>query len=49
MATPDEIAGAAEFLLGPKAAFVTGTDLLIDGGTIAAMRSGTYEGRRDPR
>ena len=49
VATPDEIAGAAAFLLGPAAAFVTGTDLLIDGGTIAAMRSGTYEGRRDRR
>ena len=49
VATPDEIAGAAAFLLSPAAAFVTGTDLLIDGGTIAAMRRGTYEGRRDRR
>ena len=47
VATPDEIAAAAEFMLG--APFVTGTDLLIDGGTIAALRSGVYEGRRDRR
>ena len=47
VASPDEIAAAAEFMLG--APFVTGTDLLIDGGTIAAMKSGAYEGRRDRR
>ena len=46
VATPDEIAAASAFLLGPDAAFVTGTDLLIDGGTIAAMRSGTYSRNR---
>lgn len=40
MAPPDEIAGAAAFLLGPDAGFVTGSDLLIDGGVIAAMRAG---------
>lgn len=40
MAPPDEIAVAAGFLLGPDAGFVTGSDLLIDGGVIAAMRAG---------
>lgn len=40
MAPPEEIAGAAAFLLGQDAAFVTGSDLLIDGGVIAAMRAG---------
>jgi len=40
MASPDEIAVAASYLLGPDAGFVTGTDLLIDGGVIAAMRAG---------
>ncbi len=44
----DEIAAAA-FLLDSDATFVTGTDPLIDGGAIAAMRSGVYEGRRDRR
>lgn len=40
MAPPDEIATAAAFLLGPDAGFITGSDLLIDGGVIAAMRAG---------
>lgn len=40
MAPPDEIATAACFLLGPDAGFITGSDLLIDGGVIAAMRAG---------
>ena len=38
----DEIAEAGAFLLGEHAGFVTGTDLLIDGGVIAAIRSGAY-------
>ena len=40
MASPDEIAVAAAYLLGPDAGFITGSDLLIDGGVIAAMRAG---------
>lgn len=40
MAPPDEIALAAAYLLGPEAGFITGSDLLIDGGVIAAMRAG---------
>ncbi len=40
MAPPDEIAIAASWLLGPDAGFITGSDLLIDGGVIAAMRAG---------
>lgn len=40
MAPPDEIAIAAAYLLGPDGGFVTGSDLLIDGGVIAAMRAG---------
>ncbi len=41
--TSDEIADAGAFLLGEHAGFITGTDLLIDGGTIAAIRSGQYK------
>ena len=41
--TPDEIAAAGAFLLGPDAGFITGIDLLIDGGVIAAIRSGKYQ------
>ena len=40
--TSDEIAEAGAFLLGEHAGFITGTDLLIDGGVIAAIRTGTY-------
>ena len=41
--TSDEIAEAGAFLLGEHAGFITGTDLLIDGGVIAAIRTGTYK------
>ncbi len=41
--TSDEIAEAGAFLLGEHARFITGTDLLIDGGVIAAIRTGTYK------
>ena len=41
--TSDEIAEAGAFLLGDHAGFITGTDLLIDGGTIAAIRTGQYK------
>ncbi len=40
--TSDEIAEAAAFLLGEHAGFITGTDLLIDGGVIASIRTGRY-------
>jgi NAD(P)-dependent dehydrogenase (short-subunit alcohol dehydrogenase family) len=38
--TADDIAAVVEFLVGPGAAFITGTDLLVDGGVVAAMRHG---------
>ncbi|THV35222.1 SDR family oxidoreductase [Glycomyces buryatensis] len=38
LGTPDDIAAAAAFLLGPAADFITGTDLLVDGGVVAALR-----------
>jgi len=43
LGTPEDIAAATEFLLGPSAAFITGTDLLVDGGVIAAIQSGTID------
>ena len=41
--TSDEIADAGAFLLGEHAGFITGTDLLIDGGVIASIRTGQYK------
>ena len=40
LGTPDDIAAAAEFLVGPASSFVTGTDLVVDGGVIGAMTTG---------
>lgn len=41
--TAAEVAAAAAYLLGPEAGFVTGSDLLIDGGVIAALRTGRMQ------
>jgi NAD(P)-dependent dehydrogenase (short-subunit alcohol dehydrogenase family) len=40
LGTTEDIAAAAAFLLGPESTFVTGTDLLVDGGVVAASRNG---------
>ena len=39
-ATSDEVGDAAAFLLGERAGFITGADLLMDGGVTAALRAG---------
>ena len=31
------LSSAAEFLLDPQSSFITGTDLLVDGGVVAAV------------
>lgn len=40
LGTPDDIAAVVEFLVSPAASFVTGTDLLVDGGVIGALTTG---------
>ncbi len=35
--TPEDIAAAVEFLVGRQADFITGTNLLVDGGVVAAV------------
>jgi NAD(P)-dependent dehydrogenase (short-subunit alcohol dehydrogenase family) len=40
LGTPTDIADAVTFLLGPQSTFITGIDLLVDGGVVAAVRSG---------
>ncbi|MBF6349954.1 SDR family oxidoreductase [Nocardia flavorosea] len=37
--TAEDIAAAAAFLLDPVSSFVTGTDLLVDGGVVATVRA----------
>jgi len=38
--TPHDIASAVEFLVGPQSSFITGIDLLVDGGVVAAVLNG---------
>jgi hypothetical protein len=40
--TPDEIGAAAAFLMGRDGSFISGSDLLIDGGVIASIAAGRY-------
>jgi NAD(P)-dependent dehydrogenase (short-subunit alcohol dehydrogenase family) len=39
LGTPEDIAAAVEFLIGPNSTFITGTDLLVDGGAVPFIRS----------
>jgi NAD(P)-dependent dehydrogenase (short-subunit alcohol dehydrogenase family) len=39
MGTPEDIAAATAFLLSHDSDFITGTDLLVDGGVTAALRT----------
>ncbi|WP_440708696.1 SDR family oxidoreductase [Herbiconiux sp. YIM B11900] len=43
LGSPDDILSAALFLLGPDSSFITGTDLLVDGGVVAAVLSGALQ------
>jgi NAD(P)-dependent dehydrogenase (short-subunit alcohol dehydrogenase family) len=37
--TPEDIAGVVDFLISSDAAFITGTDLLVDGGVVASLQA----------
>jgi NAD(P)-dependent dehydrogenase (short-subunit alcohol dehydrogenase family) len=43
LGTADDIAAAATFLLSDAASFITGTDLLVDGGAVAAVSTGKVD------
>ncbi|MFT4213507.1 MAG: SDR family oxidoreductase [Microbacterium sp.] len=38
--TPSDIADAVTFLVGPQATYITGVDLLVDGGNVAGVLTG---------
>ena len=40
--TAEEIAGVVAFLLGPDAGFITGADIVADGGAVAAIKTGRF-------
>ena len=44
LGTPQDIASAVEFLAGPNSTFITGTDLLVDGGVVASVLTGMNGG-----
>jgi NAD(P)-dependent dehydrogenase (short-subunit alcohol dehydrogenase family) len=44
---PDELAAVVAFLLSDEASFVTGVDVLVDGGVCAALRGPAPTGRQD--
>lgn len=46
-ATPDEIAGVIDFLTGPDAAYITGSDVLVDGGAMAHYLHHAEPAKRD--
>ncbi|KAH8650888.1 hypothetical protein BGZ60DRAFT_190588 [Tricladium varicosporioides] len=39
--TPDEIASVVAFLIGTDSSFITGNDILVDGGTVSALKWNT--------
>ncbi len=39
LGTPDDIAAVVEFLISAAASFITGTDVLVDGGVLAAIHT----------
>lgn len=42
LGSTEEIASAVDFLLGGGSSFITGTDLVVDGGAVAAIMTGAF-------
>jgi NAD(P)-dependent dehydrogenase (short-subunit alcohol dehydrogenase family) len=43
--TPQEIANVIAFLTSPDASYMTGSDVLVDGGMVSVLPKGTWEGK----
>lgn len=43
--TPDDIANVVAFLISPDSSFISGTDILVDGGALATKRWGKVESK----
>lgn len=41
--TPEDIAGVVEFILSPSGSFLTGSDILVDGGMVAFLKNSTID------
>lgn len=39
---PEDIAGVANFLISDAAEFITGTDIMVDGGVFSQIMKGNY-------
>ncbi len=46
LGTADDIASTVEFLVSPAASFITGVDVHVDGGVVAAVRAAAATGAR---
>ncbi len=46
LGTADDIAATVEFLVSPSASFITGIDVRVDGGVVAAVRAAGASGAR---
>ena len=42
VAEPQDVAAAVDFLLSPDASYITGTDLLVDGGCLTVFGGGPH-------
>ena len=49
LGTPDDITAAVAIPPGPDSTFITGVDLLVNGGVIAALRSGQVTSADPPK